>query len=320
MKIAIRIVIAILFLGVVFIAANAMGVFSSGIFDFLNDDQSYGDLEHYELTETITGLDLDFEYRHVIIESIEEEGTFGFSYYAHEDDFWDFSIVEGVLTIKQERHSLFSFFQFLYYTSKEKQTVTIYLPVSMIDTLNLHTDVGDINITLYTIETLDLLHASATTGDITMNDGSINDLSLTVTTGDIVFNRIDSTGDIIVRATTGDITLDMITSATLDIKATTGDVVGSQSTISSTVKIEIITGDIDLDEVDATSYDFKTTTGYISFKNYGTETYRYDLETTLSDIIVNQVSQGDRHVTTIGDRSIKARTTTGKITITAGTQ
>ena len=112
----------------------------------------------------------------------------------------------------------------------------------------------------------------------------------------------------------------MITSATLDIKATTGDVEGSQSTISSTVKIEIVTGDIDLDEVDATSYDFKTTTGKITFKNYGTETYRYDLETTISDIIVNQVSQGDRHVTTIGDRSIKARTTTGKITITAGTQ
>jgi len=291
------------------------GMNFSVVSNFFKDDEAYGDIKGFEASELITELSINLDDRNIIIEYIES-GSLSLTYYEHKRDQWSFSEEDGTLTITQKRvFSLLNNFTFKY-TSREVRTLTIFVPIHTLLVIDAHTDVGDVSV--------DLSDTELTTVDVSTDTGNISAKDLIVTqnlvansdTGNISLEFVEAQS-MVIRCDTGRVKIDDSKAETITVNNSTGDVVIKRTEANNLLKVTTQTGRVDVRNTSSINYQLKTSTGniYFEYVELAGETISYDLKVSAGTIYLNSYSQGNRHLTTGGDISIKAESSTGNIRI-----
>lgn len=159
--------------------------------------------------------------------------------------------------------------------------ITVYLPETAYDSLDIDTDTGDVIIPEdFTFKVLkirgdtadvrcnasapDGMEITLSTGDIDLEEIKTGDLSLTVSTGEITVDSAACRGDVSIHVSTGKVRLDDVSCANLRTDGSTGDVTLKDVVASGTFTIERSTGDIKFDNADAIEIKVKTSTGDVT--------------------------------------------------------
>lgn len=172
--------------------------------------------------------------------------------------------------------SLFSF---------ESSKIIVYLPESEYGRLRIRGSTGDVKAAEgFTFSSIDfllstgdseilssstgLVSVEADTGDITIRDITVRELSLTVTTGRIELSKAAVTEEIEINVSTGKALLSDITCRNLISDGDTGDITLKNVVASEKFDIERSTGDVKFESSDAAEIEIKTDTGNVtgSFK------------------------------------------------------
>ena len=308
--------IAIFFLGIILVIVSVVGGLDlKTIAGFFNEDEAYGELITYTTTQDIHEVNFSFEERHIYV-SFSDSDEIQFAYYAHENDRWSFDNQDGILAITQKKQfNLLNNITFKY-TSKEVKTVIITLPLDMIHTINIRTNVGSVDLNGAN-QSFDYVNISTDTGSIKAYDFESLETRLRTKTGSIDIQRTQLE-TVYLSSSTGNISVGHMHANDLDVRNSTGNVTISQSNVLTTIKVTCSTGKVRLLETTAEAYDLKTSTGSISFTNTNMSEVeiKYDLRVSTGTIRINGLSQGNRYTTAQGTVTLKAETSTGKIDIT----
>lgn len=198
----------------------------------------------------------------------------------------------------------FSLFNNLINYTFDNTTTELYLPANFTGKISISSTTGDIYIKDLSASTLT---AKLTTGSIKAESTTTADMLLETTTGDMYINNLTSE-NVKCKSTTGDVQLIGVNAkAYIHCKASTGSI-SIYETNCGSVLSETTTGDIRIDKLSADSIEFKATTGDV----FGTiagkeEDYRINVN---SDTGLCTI-----HSKESGDKSLKAKTTTGDIDI-----
>ena len=146
--------------------------------------------------------------------------------------------------------------------SFETRKMTVYLPKNEFADLTVHTKTGDVDIpeglrfnnATITGSTSDVrcgasvsdkLSIRLSTGDITLSGVSAGAIDCTVTTGDIRFESVSCTGDVMLKVSTGRTAIDELTCRNLHSEGSTGKASFNNVVVTGTLAIERDTGDVD---------------------------------------------------------------------------
>ena len=138
--------------------------------------------------------------------------------------------------------------------------LTLYVPNDKYESLNISITTGDLTIEDLSIDNINL---NFTTGDIYLNNINCNYLNIKGTTGDVYLNNVIVTNEMIIKNTTGDITLNKCDASYIKINTTTGDIecilLSNKNFIVSSV-----TGDYNVpSSIGESNCELTTTTGDI---------------------------------------------------------
>ncbi len=205
--------------------------------------------------------------------------------------------------------------------SLDTPKLAIYLPQDKYTSLSIYTGTGDVMVSEdFTFDDIKisgstgvveclasaskLIDINLSTGKITLDGLTANDMTLTCTTGSVNINTINSNGDVNVNTSTGAIKIAKLNCVNLNAESTTGDINLSNTIATDDFTINATTGSIKLDNSDATNINVNTTTGSVT-------------GTLLSDkVFITETSTGSVNVpkTTTGGRC-EITTSTGSIKI-----
>lgn len=289
-------------------------IFVSAVFvSSCYEDDSYGELLTYESEETTDMLEIDLDIRHIEI-IMTDEDFITLTYHEHEDDTWQISETDGTMTVKQNRKTTFKFFQFGT-ADDELVQLEVYLPKSFNGSMDLFTAVGRIEIDPAELLNIESLDVHTNVGQVKLENIVItDDLTIDSSTGDISVESV-AADTVEISVSTGKVTLEDVQTGDLDIRSSTGSVKVINGTITGDLDVENSTGDIVISNTTARAFDLRSSTGSITMTVFDDSEFSFDLETTLGDVTVFGTDQGRRHVDTDGDVPIKARVSTGSITI-----
>lgn len=143
----------------------------------------------------------------------------------------------------------------------ESPKITVYLPEAVYESLSVHADTGDVEVS--DDLTFEQISISVSTGDIHLEDITAKSITMTQSTGDVVARNVQcqqfhSTGS------TGDLELhDLTASEIISIARSTGDVNMKASTALQ-VSIQTDTGDVRFEACDAEEIVIHTDTGDVT--------------------------------------------------------
>ena len=162
---------------------------------------------------------------------------------------------DGVLTVRREDHR--RWYDHIDIFTKTPE-LTVYLPQSIIPTLEIDVDTGDIQVKNAKIQ--ERMQISTDTGDLRIQSLTAVALSIETDTGDIALKQTTVATTLAIETDTGDVTLTEVTSATMQIKTSTGDV-GLERVDSENLQIRTSTGDVGLERVGSENLQICTSTG-----------------------------------------------------------
>ena len=191
----------------------------------------------YEITEDIENITISVVGADVKFELSSEDHVIGEIMDLPEKDYEVTAEGRELIVRNDDRASYFSFGIHTKYPR-----VTVYLPMTTLNTLQLE----------------------AATGDVWVPAGlSFSDVHITVVTGDVKFlGTVQNEMDI--KLTTGDVAMEDCEMKALTIKAITGDVWLQDVIASDKIDIRLTTGDTDFIDVDAGEISVQTGTGDIT--------------------------------------------------------
>ncbi|MFU8793518.1 MAG: DUF4097 family beta strand repeat-containing protein [Acholeplasmataceae bacterium] len=307
-------IFVVFLLGILFLSIGFL--LGADVFAVFNNDEDYGDLIIYQTDDKPNEITLDFDYREIYIHLHDAE-YIEIRYYQKDDDTWTFNETVNGLTVTQEQpNTWFSFG--LRRPSKEKMSVNVYLPNDVSYTLDLHTNVGRIDVEFDAYYILDQLIVASDVGSISLSYVNVlNDFSASTSTGSVDLKHVIG-DDLVVRASVGSITIDQFSVNNLSLETSTGSIDASNGVVSGDFVAETSTGSIDIDLVSATDYDLTSSTGSIDIVLEDLSIMYYELETSTGSISLDGLNQGQRHQTQQTDTKtirIKAILSTGSIKI-----
>ncbi|MCQ2505362.1 MAG: DUF4097 domain-containing protein [Saccharofermentans sp.] len=217
------------------------GLIISGI-AFLAGGGKRGSSEQYEqksiiLDEEITSIDINLITEDVILKPSSDD-SFKVEYFDGKDFTHYINVEDETLKITVDDHR--SFQLGIIDINSITPNLVVYIPSSV---------------------TLSATRVEVTTGDIEVNDFTVDD----------VFE---------IKFTTGDINISNISATAIAINGTTGDVDVNGST-SDTIHIGVTTGDIDINNIEALGVSIYAATGDIDGSILGE--HEYDVDITLGD-------------------------------------
>ncbi len=190
------------------------------------------------------------------------------------------SVSEGTLVIKTEDFRKWYDHIGISFTVPK---MTVYLPDSEYESLNLKTATGDVKLPKeFSFDKIEIngdtcdieCNASASslieiktdTGDIELSNITAGEVKATVSTGDVYFNNLAVKGKITVISNTGDVSLERSDADEIYINTDTGDVKGTLLT-AKVFFTETSTGDVSVPKtVTGGRCEIKTSTGDIEVK------------------------------------------------------
>lgn len=333
MKFLIKLVILIFFVGLILTAVAFFGGVNLGnLSEYFIDDEDYGDPIVYVVSETIDTLDVDLDNRNIVVTTTTGDDII-VTYHEHEKDTWSLTETSGTFTITQTTKPIF--FNWFNFKRASYEVITVYLeiPEDMILDYSLKSGVGD----LVYIEGPEVIHdfyVNLNTGELRLENASINDLMISLNTGAmtlsdlIIANDIDAKTDtgsieltnitadeILLDTDTGRIELNNLSANQVDAQSDTGRIELNDSIILGSVDLSTSTGNVTVSDTVATGYDLSSSTGSIRFTSETAMDLRYDLDTSVGNITINGDDQGTRHSTSSGTILLKAKVSTGNITV-----
>ena len=172
---------------------------------------------------------------------------------------------DGVLTVRREDHR--RWYDHIGIFTKTPE-LTVYLPQSIIPTLEIDVDTGDVSVPegFYFGEAL----IESDAGDITWG-ASAGHLKIECDTGDIQVKNAKIQERMQISTDTGDLRIQSLTAVALSIETDTGDIALKQTTVATTLAIETDTGDVTLTEVTSATMQINTSTGDVGLERVGSE-------------------------------------------------
>lgn len=161
------------------------------------------------------------------------------------------------------------------------------------------------------------------TGDITVsNDFDFNNISISVTTGDVECYA-SASENIDIETTTGDIFVEGVTSKSLDLTTTSGKITASSATCDGDITVGFTTGGASLTDISCKNVIANGSTGNISLNNVISEG-KFSIDTTTggvqfknsdaAEIFVNTTT-GNVKGSLLTDKVFIVETTTGDIDV-----
>ena len=333
MKTLIRLVIILFIIGTVLtMVAFANGVKIDGITEFITDDESYGTALVFESETSLDKLDIDLDTRNIEI-SVTTEDHIVVTYHEQERDTWILNELNGTLSVKQTvETSFFNWFNFKI-ASYEVRTVYIEIPASWVLEYSLVSNTGNIKYIEGPTTATDL-SVDSNTGNLTLKNVNMDSLLVRMDTGNVLLEDLEILGNLDAESDTGNITLNDVISLQALLETETGNITMTNltatllsadtatdnialinSAISGAVTLSTNTGNITVTNTTGTGFDLTSDTGNIRYTSTTSVDLRYDLRTTTGKVLVNGDDQGSKHSTSTGTILLKAKTTTGNITI-----
>jgi len=248
----------------------------------LNWDFTNLSTEKYETVEHIIGEDfhnisIRADTADIIVSLSEQEETL---VVCHEQKSaaHTVSVQNGTLNI--EEHDTRKWYEYIGF-SFGTPSVTVYLPKTEYGELFIKENTGDIEIPAdFQFESIDIF---ASTGDVTncasaagdikirtstgkihVENVSAENLSLSVSTGNITASGVACAGDVSLHVSTGKTNLTDITCKNLTSDGNTGDLTLNNVIGSELFSIERTTGDVTFESCDAAEFSVKTDTGDVT--------------------------------------------------------
>jgi DUF4097 and DUF4098 domain-containing protein YvlB len=313
MKLIVRLVTVFVIVLLAVGIAMAVSGDTFGLFGALSDKDSYSELLTWTADETVDRIKIDVDVRKVEV-LVTDDPFVSVTYHAHEDDTWTFDHSESAIDVRQRHQRSLWFFSFGI-VPEEFRTMTLNVPRSSVHGLEIHTDVGDIVIESRDNDLFDDLDLDSDTGTISLVGITVQGgMSLSSSTGRVSVEGVDA-ASVTIDVSTGRVLLDDFTFDSLEVANSTGDVILRQGVVDGFITVDNSTGKIEVDGVSATSYDLKTSTGDIVVSLSDYDDIAMDLGTDIGRVKVFGVDQGKTHVDTTGSILLKAKVSTGSITI-----
>jgi len=141
-----------------------------------------------------------------------------------------------------------------------------------------------------------------------------DDLFVTTDTGRVSLDTVTAL-NVILESSTGSVIVDELTGTALTATSDTGTIEVKNSEITNQVDLDTDTGAVKVYHTTASGYDLSSSTGTVSVTLTSLLDIKFDLQTSLGDINIDGENQGTRHTTSIGSILLKARVSTGNISI-----
>ena len=182
-----------------------------------------------------------------------------------------------------------------------KLAVTVYLPQSWYEQVDIRTVSGDIDIP--DDFSVGQLLAKTTSGDITTQAGVSDGLDIQSVSGDIAASS--ASGPVRAESTSGQILLEGVSAEALTVTTVSGDIRLEGVTAAGTVVLKTTSGDIRLAAFDGAQMEIKTVSGNVtgtvlSPKNFQTKTTSGDISVSPHDPAAGlcqvETISGDVHI------------------------
>lgn len=333
MKFLVKLVLLIFFVGLILTAVAFFGgVNLANISDYFVDDEDYGDPIEFVMSEPIDTLNVELSDRNIVVTTTTGDDII-VTYHKHEKDTWSLSETGGTFTITQTTKPIF--FNWFHFRAASYEVITVYIeiPADLVLDYSLDSDVGDI-VYIEGPENANDFYANSNTGEVRIENASLSQLIVRMNTGTITLSDLVIVGDIDAKTDTGTIDLTNISADELlldtdtgrvelnnvsanqvDAQSDTGRIEMSDSTILGLVNLSTSTGNVTITDSVATGFDLSSSTGSVRFTSATHLDLRYDLDTSVGNILVNGDDQGTKHSTSTGTILLKARVSTGNITV-----
>lgn len=269
------IIIAIILL--VLGAAIFFAAFASAKFDFRNLETTKLQTKTTPVSEEFRNIQIDEDTADVVF-ARSEDGTCSVVCRETEKTVHRVTVENGTLKIVAEQMSGWKTW---FSMSFENESVTVYLPNDVYETLLIKTQTGDVEIPQdlrfadidITGSTGDVRCAASvsnklsillSTGDVALTDVSAGAIRCTVTTGEIRMQSVACARDVQLKVSTGRTVLDGLTAESVRSEGSTGKANFKDVVVSGLLEIERNTGDVTFENSDAGEIRVKTSTGDVT--------------------------------------------------------
>lgn len=261
--------------------------------------------ETYAVNDEFKSIRIDADTEDILFE-LSSDKRCKVVCYEEEDDRHNVRVENNTLMISKHDKNKHDFgFSF----AMESPKITVYLPNTSYQKLDIESDTGDtvipkdfsfdsINVVLSTGDISCYASAEETvsivndTGDIKIYDVLADEMKLTADTGDIIISSVTLTENMDITEDTGDVTIKDVTCKNLNCSGDSGDLTLTNVIASEEFRLESDTGDIIFNGCDAGSIYAKSDTGDIT----GTllEEMIFVTETDTGDVNVPKTLNGGR--------------------------
>ncbi len=256
----------------ILIFAVALG--ASG-WDFSKMGNNDYQTKEYKITQEFNSLSLNTITSDIILIPTKDEKC-KVVCYENEKVYHSVTVKDGALTVSvNDERKWFDYIGINWNTEK----ITVYLPNSEYQALNVTTNTGDVKISKeFNFASVNVktntgdvdcyasssgnMEIEATTADINVAQLTAVNLSVKVTTGDVEIENIVCKG-LQVITTTGDVELSNILCNNFTSKGSTGDISLQRVIATESFKVERSTGNVELERCDGFNITIKTDTGDI---------------------------------------------------------
>lgn len=195
-----------------------------------------------------------------------------------EKQYHEVKVVNNVLSIQYQETT--KWYEKLFSWDFGKRTVTVYLPETTYDVLDIKSSTGQINIPngftfselAVKLSTGDVDIAAdvtgkvgikSSTGNIKLSKANPDQIEIEASTGNINVIDVNATNNASLKASTGYIKTDNFKAKNLNVKVSTGDVTLKNTVIAEHLEVNTSTGDVNFDASDANTIKVKTDTGRV---------------------------------------------------------
>ena len=248
--------------------------------------------------------DVEDEFLHISIETItadivfapSPDGTCRVECHEEEKLQHSVSVKDNTLTIRAEDERVWYDHVGIHFG---KPKITVYLPDSVYGKLLVKGTTADVELSQELW--LERLDVSLTTGDVRVENITVQMLDVTVTTGNVTIRNVDCQDDVKIKVSTGKTNLTDIQCWNFFSEGTTGDIELRNVVAVEKLSIRRTTGDAVLDGCDAIDIYVETATGDITGTLLTGKVYLASTTTGKIRVPENRTAGRCELVTTTGD-------------------
>lgn len=184
------------------------------------------------------------------------------------------------------------FYIFYFEPDDYRPSISVYLPSSMINNLDIKTSSGEI--TFYNNIEAKSIKILSSSGDIDLLDIQASKVDLTTRSGEISTEDVNAMDSFIAKTSSGDISMKSLKAKNGTIRTSSGDIEISKANIADSLNARTSSGSIELELKNNQGFEIKTSSGTIEINDnkinsnsYGTGNEKFKFTTASGNIELN---------------------------------